>query len=179
MKTFRQIANHLTSMCAHFSNATGLTLLLDLALRDPELTWDEYPSYFDDLVVKISVEELEVNMKPRKRHRLRLQQLYRKIETKYHVELWEDEPIENPEEDRACGQATTHNQDSISHSQMCGCYSCGKIFPASEVTPAHFTKDGTACCPYCGVDSVFGDASGLEVTKKNLKKLHKRWFGNF
>ena len=179
MKTYRQIVNHITSMCAHFCNVTGLTVHTEFNLLYSEVTWDDLDDEPYVLEVKISVEGLDMDMKPRKHHRLRLQRLYRMIETKYRVDLHEDEPMENPAENRLCSRATTHNRESITQSSQCGCYYCGKIFSASEVTTECYTKDGTACCPYCGVDSVFGDASGLEVSKKNLKKLHKRWFGSF
>ena len=36
--------------------------------------------------------------------------------------------------------------------------------------------EGTAICPYCGVDSVIGESSGFPVTKAFLSKLKAYWF---
>ena len=35
----------------------------------------------------------------------------------------------------------------------------------------------TAICPYCGIDAVLADASGVEVSPEFLHKMHKAWFG--
>ncbi len=61
-------------------------------------------------------------------------------------------------------------QDSVS-----GCYYCKRIFSPSEIT--EWTDDGnTAICPYCGVDSVIGESSGLPITTDVLEEMHRRWF---
>jgi hypothetical protein len=71
------------------------------------------------------------------------------------------------------------NADSVQASQKCGCFFCEKIFPAVEVTRFMKEKTGhTALCPYCGIDSVLGDASGIEVSQDFLQRMHKEWFGN-
>jgi hypothetical protein len=71
------------------------------------------------------------------------------------------------------------NADSVQASQKCGCFFCEKIFPAAEVTRFMKEKTGhTALCPYCGIDSVLGDASGIEVSQDFLQRMHKEWFGN-
>lgn len=31
-------------------------------------------------------------------------------------------------------------------------------------------------CPYCGIDSILGDASEYEISKEVLEKLNKYWF---
>lgn len=75
-------------------------------------------------------------------------------------------------------QASFKNKESILRSKMCGCFSCQKIFPASE---ANFVKemDGkeTAWCPYCDTDAVLGDASGYPITPEFLKEMKDEWFG--
>ena len=34
----------------------------------------------------------------------------------------------------------------------------------------------TAICPLCAVDSVIGDASGVELSQQFLLAMHERWF---
>lgn len=75
-------------------------------------------------------------------------------------------------------EASFKNKESILRSKVCGCFSCLKIFPPSEV---RFRKemDGqkTAWCPYCDVDAVLGDATGFPITPEFLKEMQKEWFG--
>ena len=67
-----------------------------------------------------------------------------------------------------------HNKGEIELSSKCGCFSCSRIFLSSEVED--YTDDGeTALCPYCGVDSVIGDASGFRLSEGFLHSMHKRW----
>ena len=69
------------------------------------------------------------------------------------------------------------NADSVQASQMCGCFCCQEIFPASEVTRfLDETPGRTALCPHCGIDAVLGDASGVEVSEDFIRKMHKEWF---
>ena len=69
------------------------------------------------------------------------------------------------------------NADSVQASQMCGCFCCQEIFPASEVTRfLDETPGRTALCPHCGIDAVLGDASRVEVSEDFLSKMHKEWF---
>ena len=67
------------------------------------------------------------------------------------------------------------NSDELKNSEKCGCFYCLQIF-----TPEKITKlvDGgkTALCPFCGVDSVIGDASGFPITKEFLSDVKKEWF---
>jgi hypothetical protein len=52
-----------------------------------------------------------------------------------------------------------------------------EIFRPMEIEDYIKDRDGlTAICPYCSVDAVIGDASGMKMTKKNLKRLHRIWF---
>ena len=34
----------------------------------------------------------------------------------------------------------------------------------------------TALCPYCGIDSVIGSASGISLDKQFLTEMYKVWF---
>lgn len=71
-----------------------------------------------------------------------------------------------------------HNRSEIMASSQCGCFSCCRMFPASEVVDFIDERNGdpTAMCPYCMIDSVFGDASGLEIKPGFLAKLQNYWF---
>ena len=67
------------------------------------------------------------------------------------------------------------NRVEIEQSLKCGCFSCGSIFDATEVED--YIDDGkTALCPYCSVDSVIGDASGIELNLIVLNELNKMYF---
>ena len=67
------------------------------------------------------------------------------------------------------------NHAELKQSLKCGCFSCGSIFDATEVED--YIDDGkTALCPYCSVDSVIGDASGIEPNPKLLNELNKMYF---
>lgn len=71
----------------------------------------------------------------------------------------------------------TRNKEQIEQSKRCGCYCCTKIFPASKVTEYVSKEEPTAICPYCGTDSVIGDASGIPLSNSLLKSMRMSWFG--
>ena len=67
------------------------------------------------------------------------------------------------------------NRVEIEQSRRCGCFSCGRVFDTTEVE--EYTDDGeTALCPYCSVDSVIGDASGIELNPRLLNELNQMYF---
>ena len=75
-------------------------------------------------------------------------------------------------------KASFQNWQTVKASQFCGCYSCCRIFPSSEVTEC--IPDGslmTAVCPHCGIDAVIGEDSGIPIRKDVLDELQVRWFG--
>lgn len=72
---------------------------------------------------------------------------------------------------------SAYNMDAIKDSNMCGCFYCGRIFPASEVTDYTNEFDGyTALCPICEIDSVIPDIYGDKITSRFLKKMYRYWF---
>ena len=78
------------------------------------------------------------------------------------------------------GKASFENWVSVKKSKLCGCYYCGSIFSSSEVTDEDWTPDRhgrTVLCPYCGIDSVIGDISGIPIQKDVLEELHEEKFG--
>ena len=63
----------------------------------------------------------------------------------------------------------------------CGCFYCKSIYPASEVT-GWCDNDGrgdkTALCPKCGIDSVLGDTTFVELTPELLELMNMLFFGD-
>ena len=69
------------------------------------------------------------------------------------------------------------NREEIEKSKNAGCFYCKEIYPASEISEWIADKQGdTAQCPKCVIDSVIGDASGIEITKEFLEAAHEYWF---
>ena len=70
------------------------------------------------------------------------------------------------------------NDPAVNASEKCGCFWCERIFPATEVRECYRELGNglTAICPYCGIDAVLADASGVEVSPEFLHKMHKAWF---
>jgi hypothetical protein len=70
--------------------------------------------------------------------------------------------------------------DEVVESTLCGCFCCCETFPPSEITdwvhdgPAE--SDQTALCPYCGIDSVIGSASGYPIDRHFLERMKSHWF---
>lgn len=73
---------------------------------------------------------------------------------------------------------SVHNETQIMASSVCGCFHCGRIFKPSQIKDFLKEKEGrrTAICPYCGIDSVIGSASGAEITSEFLKDMYNMWF---
>jgi hypothetical protein len=68
-----------------------------------------------------------------------------------------------------------HHRSEIEASHVCGCFYCMRRFAPTAIE--RWIEDGgTALCPYCGIDSVIGDASGYEVTATALARMHEAWF---
>lgn len=67
------------------------------------------------------------------------------------------------------------NKIDVSKSQTCACFCCLRTYPSEEVGE-WVRGDDTAICPYCGVDSVIGDASGLELSPEFLEGMNHYWF---
>jgi hypothetical protein len=71
----------------------------------------------------------------------------------------------------------TANKEELARSEKCGCVCCQKIFKPEEIEQYVSDAGGdTAICPYCDIDAVVGDASGVEITDELLSALNKKWF---
>lgn len=90
-----------------------------------------------------------------------------------------EEFLENlPADIKNAAEYTTNNREEINKSDLVGCYYCLSIFRPDEIWewihPGE--NDEFPMCPYCGIDSIFGDASGCPVTKDFLQEMNKYWF---
>jgi len=74
---------------------------------------------------------------------------------------------------------SSHHRAEIENSDLCGCFYCLHMFPPTEITnwtDERSADQVTANCPYCGIDSVIGSASGFPITEEFLKKMRTHWF---
>ncbi len=74
-------------------------------------------------------------------------------------------------------QFCTNNRKQLEHDSTCGCFYCGKIFHPVEIIDWIPEKNGTAICPYCGIDAVIGGNSGFSITDAFLAEMNRYWFG--
>ncbi len=66
-------------------------------------------------------------------------------------------------------------RSEIEKSTNAGCFYCTKIFPVGKIK--EWADDGlTPICPYCGIDSVLGDAQGVILSKEYLEDRRKESF---
>ena len=70
------------------------------------------------------------------------------------------------------------NEKEIKNSKVCGCFYCGNILNIEDITDFRKEKNGlkTAWCPICGIDSIIGDACGVEVNKNLLIEMNNYFF---
>jgi len=79
---------------------------------------------------------------------------------------------------RALHLHSSNHKKEILASKVCGCFSCRKIFKPKNVIIWLKDGEGTALCPFCGVDAVIGDASGYPINNDVLEKMYKKYFFN-
>lgn len=72
----------------------------------------------------------------------------------------------------ALAAAAFHNADEVKASTVCACYYCRRTFSPQEIT-RWIDKNKTALCPFCKIDSVYGNASGFSVQAKFLELAYK------
>jgi hypothetical protein len=78
-------------------------------------------------------------------------------------------------------QFAAANEDQLKKSKLAGCFHCLQIFKADEIDWGNSLIDRggrTAQCPYCGIDSIIGDASGFPLQAATLQQMRVRWFEN-
>lgn len=77
---------------------------------------------------------------------------------------------------------SANHMEQLKKDSRCGCFHCERIFKPSEITDWIMADNdcdrlGTALCPYCGVDAVIGESSGLPITEEFLFLMRRQWFG--
>jgi hypothetical protein len=81
---------------------------------------------------------------------------------------------------RVAHDQSIYHRHAIESSQICGCFFCLKMFRPDEIQRWTDRREPlpkqTALCPYCGIDSVIGDASGIEITEAFLDEMNMHWF---
>ena len=71
---------------------------------------------------------------------------------------------------------SSNHKEELQKDKLCGCFYCLKIFDPKEIKFWIKDTNGTALCPYCGIDSVIGAHSGFPVTTEFLSEMRKYWF---
>ncbi len=69
-----------------------------------------------------------------------------------------------------------NNREELRKDSLCGCFYCCEIFTPDKITEWIEDTKGTACCPFCGIDSVIGKYSGFPITPEFLGEMKKEWF---
>ena len=69
-----------------------------------------------------------------------------------------------------------NNRKELTRGGVCGCFHCLAVFPPAEILRWLREGEGTALCPYCGIDSVIGDGAGVPITQEFLSGMRKEWF---
>ncbi|SEN24003.1 hypothetical protein SAMN05192533_110136 [Mesobacillus persicus] len=70
---------------------------------------------------------------------------------------------------------SSQNRNELTKDHVCGCFHCLKIFHPREID--EWVDNGeTAICPYCGIDSIIGESSGVPINVGFLRELQKVWF---
>jgi len=82
---------------------------------------------------------------------------------------------------RVAHEKSIYHRAEIERSAKCGCFFCEAIFDADQITDWRPSSEmphaqQTALCPFCGIDSVIGDNSGFEITKRFLQEMQDVWF---
>ncbi|MCR5683763.1 MAG: helix-turn-helix domain-containing protein [Clostridiales bacterium] len=71
---------------------------------------------------------------------------------------------------------TMNNRAELGASDLCGCIYCRQVFRPQIITKWVDRDGNTALCPFCGIDSVIGSASGYALTEEFLAAMYERWF---
>lgn len=71
----------------------------------------------------------------------------------------------------------TNNKKELQKDKKCGCFYCLKIYNPKKIFNWIMEGNGTALCPFCGIDSVIGESSGYPIETDFLQKMKEYWFG--
>ena len=73
----------------------------------------------------------------------------------------------------------TRNRAEVLASDWCRCFYCLGRFKTGDIEEWVDETEGdqqTAVCPLCGIDSVLGDAAGLDLSDEFLNQMNTFWF---
>lgn len=71
---------------------------------------------------------------------------------------------------------SARHKQALLESPLCGCFSCLRIYPPSEITQwVRRDDDETAVCPHCSTDAVLPSAT-VDLTPELLSAMNARWF---
>lgn len=80
----------------------------------------------------------------------------------------------------AAHQYSSNHRKQIEDSELCGCFYCLEVYSLSKITEWVDEDENevgqTALCPYCGIDSVIGSASGVPLNRVFLSSMQQVWF---
>ena len=69
------------------------------------------------------------------------------------------------------------HRPEVGRSELCRCFFCLATFHPTEIE--HWIEDrrgDTAICPRCGIDSVIGSASGIDMSDAFFGEMRTYWF---
>ncbi len=85
-----------------------------------------------------------------------------------------------PAEIQLAHKHSTMHRTDIETSDRCGCFYCCSVFQPTEIQEWCDENEvglgQTALCPKCGIDSVIGSNSGVEITPDFLNSMKDYWF---
>jgi len=98
------------------------------------------------------------------------------IEMKKYVREPNDDEITVKEDIVLAHKYCSNNKPMLLNDNLCGCFYCLEIFNPNKITNWIEDTNGTALCPFCGIDSIIGKYSGYPITKVFLRKMNEHWF---
>lgn len=68
-----------------------------------------------------------------------------------------------------------NNKPALMKDRIYGCFSCLRVFNTSQIKHWIPDEQGTAMCPYCHVDAVIGESTGVPMTYEFMKEMNRYW----
>ena len=68
---------------------------------------------------------------------------------------------------------SANHRSALQKDSLCGCFYCLRIFSPENIQDWIKDMNGTALCPFCGVDAVLGESAGYPITAAFLAQY---WF---
>lgn len=81
------------------------------------------------------------------------------------------------EEYKEAHKNSSNHKEKLMKDKICGCFYCLSIFSPTEIVVWVPDINGTALCPYCGIDSIIGESSGYPISSVFLRGMYRKFFG--